>query len=74
MMSDNAAISAFISKLQVAKNYNSKEIRLTIEEADDLTAGITNILLREMELGQKVIDLQAQILKGIEVRQDGGLF
>lgn len=73
-MSDNAAISAFISKLQVAKNYNSKEIRLTIEEADDLTAGITNILLREMELGQKVIDLQAQILKGIEVRQDGGLF
>ena len=73
-MSDNAAISAFISKLQVAKNYNSKEIRLTIEEADDLTAGITNILLREMELGQKVIELQAQILKGIEVRQDGGLF
>lgn len=73
-MSDTAAISAFISKVQVAKNYNSKEIRLTIDEADGINLEISQILLRELELSKKVIDLQNQIMNGVEVRQDGGGF
>lgn len=73
-MSDTAALSAFISKVQVAKNYNSKEIRLTIEEADEINAAFSQMMLREIDLSQKVIDLQTQIMNGVEVKQDGGSF
>lgn len=73
-MTDTAAISSLISKIQVAKNYNSKEIRLTIEEADEISAAITQMLIKEIDLARKVIDLQDQIMNGVEVKQDGGLF
>lgn len=73
-MTDTAAISSLISKIQVAKNYNSKEIRLTIEEADEISAAITQMLIKEIDLSRKVIDLQDQIMNGVEVKQDGGLF
>ena len=73
-MSDTAAISSLISKIQVAKNYNSKEIRLTIDEADEINAAITQMLIKEIDLSRKVIDLQQQIMNGVEVKQDGGSF
>lgn len=73
-MTDTAAISSLISKIQIAKNYNSKEIRLTIEEADEINAAITQMLIKEIDLARKVIDLQDQIMNGVEVKQDGGLF
>lgn len=73
-MTDTAALSAFISKVQVAKNYNSKEIRLTIDEADAINTAFSQMMLREIELSQKVINLQTQIMNGVEVKQDGGSF
>lgn len=73
-MSDNAEISAFINKIKVAKNYNSKEIRLTLEEADAISMEITKMLIKELDLSKKVIDLQTQIMNGVEVKQDGGNF
>ena len=73
-MTDNAAISAFVDRVQVAKNYNSKEIRLTIEEADGINLEITQMLLRLNEFAKKVIDLQTKLMSGVEVRQDGGGF
>lgn len=73
-MTDHAAISAFVDRVQVAKNYNSKEIRLTIEEADGINLEITQMLLRLNEFAKKVIDLQTKLMSGVEVRQDGGGF
>lgn len=73
-MSDNAEISAFINKIKVAKNYNSKEIRLTLEEADAISMEITKMLIKELDLSKKVIELQTQIMNGVEVKQDGGNF
>jgi len=64
----------FLDKFQVAKNYNSKEIRLTIQEAEQLSLGIARLLARQSSLADQVIELQSQIMNGIEVSQDGGKF
>lgn len=73
-MLDTAALSAFISKVQVAKNHNSKELRLTVDEAEEISSAISQMLIKEIDLSRKVIDLQTQIMNGVEVKQDGGSF
>lgn len=68
------ALTQFLDKFQTAKNYNSKEMRLTLHEAEQLSLGISRILLRQAVLADKVIELQNQIMEGVEVTQDGGQF
>ena len=73
-MSDSAGLEAFLNKYQTARNYGSKEIRLTMQEAEALSIAISKMLTRENELGQRVINLQDQLINGIEITQDGGRF
>jgi hypothetical protein len=73
-MSDSAGLEAFLVKYQTARNYNSKEIRLTMQEAEALSIAISRMLTRESELSQRVIELQDQLINGIEITQDGGRF
>ncbi len=47
---------------------------MTIDEADEINAAITQMLIKEIDLSRKVIDLQQQIMNGVEVKQDGGSF
>lgn len=70
----NAAITQFIDKYKTARNHNSKEIRLTIQEAEQLTISLAELLTREMDLSDKVIKLQEDIMNGVEINQDGGGF
>ena len=57
----------------MAKGAQSKEIRLTIHEAEQLGAAIGILLARELEMAEQIIELQSQILSA-EVQQDGGGF
>jgi hypothetical protein len=66
-------VRAFLEKHRVAKMANSREIRLTMQEADVLSASIAVMLAKETELAAKVIDLQSQIISA-EIKQDGGRF
>ena len=68
------SLTSFLDKFQIAKNYNSKEIRLTLEEAEQLSLGIARLLVRQNALADQVIELQSHILNGVEVSQDGGKF
>ena len=68
------SLNQFLDKFQTAKNYNSKEMRLTIYEAEQLSLGIARLLVRQSSLADKVIELQKQIMEGTEVTQDGGHF
>lgn len=70
----NAAITQFIDRYKTARNHNSKEVRLTIQEAEQLTITLASLLTREMELSDKVIKLQEEIMNGVEINQDGGRF
>ena len=63
----------FLEKYRIAKNANSKEIRLTMQEAEQLQAAIACILVNELELSKQIIALQSQIMSA-EIKQDGGSF
>lgn len=73
-MSD-ASIHAksFLEKYRIAKNANSREIRLTMNEAEQLQAAIACMLVNELEMAKIIINLQSQIMSA-EISQDGGGF
>ncbi len=73
-MSDQSGLEAFLTKYQTARNYGSKEIRLTMQEAEALSIAISRMLVKESSLNEKVIELQDQLINGIEITQDGGKF
>jgi hypothetical protein len=70
-----SSLEQFIKKYQTAKNYNSKEIRLTIQEAEDLSTAISLVLSSTTVLQTKIIQLQEQLLQGnTEINVSGGEF
>lgn len=69
------ALETFIKKYQTAKSYNSKEIRLTILEAEELSTAIALSLSKLNLLQERIIDLQHQLLEsGNDIDISGGGF
>jgi hypothetical protein len=66
-------VRSFLEKHRTAKIANSREIRLTMQDADILAASIAVMLARESEMAHKIVDLQNQIMTA-EIKQDGGRF
>lgn len=73
MNNDTLQIRSFLDKVKVAKSANSKEIRFTIQEAEQIGIALGILLSKELDMANQIIDLQSQIL-GAEVQQDGGGF
>ena len=73
MSDEKPQLRGFLDKCRVAKGAQSKEIRLTIQEAEQLGSAIGILLARELEMAEQIISLQSQILSA-EVQQDGGGF
>lgn len=70
-----AALETFIKKYQTAKSYNSKEIRLTLLESEELSAAIALLLAKTDVLSTKVIELQDQLLQErTNIEMSGGSF
>ena len=70
-----AALEVFIKKYQTARNYNSKEIRLTMQDAEELSAAIALMLANFNGLSAKVIELQDRLLADrSEINLSGGSF
>jgi hypothetical protein len=55
-------VEKFLKAVRTAKDYNSKEIRLTIAEADALSDCVSAMLLQEREFTQKIMWLQDQLI------------
>jgi hypothetical protein len=51
----------FMKAVRTAKDYNSKEIRLTIAEADAMSDCVSQLLLQERALTEKIMWLQDQL-------------
>lgn len=69
------SIQNFVQLFRKAKQYNSKEIRLSIDEASSLMMAISELLSIESELNKKVINLQELLLKEKEdIQMSGGSF
>ena len=70
-----AALEVFIKKYQTARNYNSKEIRLTMQDAEELSTAIALVLANVNGLSANVIELQDQLLADrSEIELSGGSF
>lgn len=67
-------IQDFLERYKNAKNQNSKEIRLTMAEADKLNSGIAILLERYRKLSDNVITLQEQLLSQEGYDLSGGEF
>lgn len=73
MRDDQLNVKSFVERVRLARSANSKEIRLTISEAEQLSLALATMLAAESELTKKIMDLQQQILSA-EIQQDGGKF
>jgi hypothetical protein len=70
-----APLEQFIKKYQTARNYNSKEIRLTISEAEELSTAIALMLASTTGMATRIISLQEQLLaERNEIEVTGGRF
>jgi len=73
MTKERPQILGFLEKHRIAKDANAKEMRLTMQEADSLSAAIGVLLARSLELAEQVIALQESV--GVtDLQQDGGSF
>jgi len=70
-----ATLETFIKKYQTAKNYNSKEIRLTIQEAEMLSTALAQMLASTSQYQSQIIELQQKLLnEKSEIVVSGGSF
>jgi hypothetical protein len=56
-------VEKFLKAVRTAKDYNSKEIRLTISEADALSDCVSTMLLQDRALTERIMQLQDQLLQ-----------
>jgi hypothetical protein len=70
-----SALEVFVKKYQTARSYNSKEIRLSIQDAEELATSIALVLSSVNSLSAKVIQLQDKLLADKnEIDLSGGSF
>lgn len=67
-------VHEFLEKYKNARSFNSKELRLTIQEADRLNSGIALLLSRYQQLSDRVIELQEQLVDPEDIEISGGGF
>ena len=61
-MTDDA-IEKFIKQAKIAKDYNSKEIRISLAEATTLALSLSGFLAQNLALSLKIVELQDRLLK-----------
>lgn len=60
---NTSSVDKFLNLVQTAKAYNSKEVRMTASEAQDLAFSIMFMLNQERAHVQKVLQLQEQLIR-----------
>jgi hypothetical protein len=59
------SIEKFLKQVKIANDYNSKEIRISTNDAQRLALSLTTLLNLNLTLSQDIIQLQKQLLAGI---------
>jgi hypothetical protein len=59
------SINRFVKLVNTARDYNSKEIRLSREDAEALALSITELLARDVALAQKIMDVQDRLINSM---------
>lgn len=64
-------IEKFINRVQQSTKAKSREIRLTITEAQILSNELAKVLARENKLLKRIVNIQDEQSKGISIKDDG---
>lgn len=68
-MSDNwntSAVDKFLRTVKTAKDFNSKEVKLTIQDADALALSLALVLNQERNLAQKLLQCQENLVNVVK--------
>lgn len=76
---NTTAVDKFLKLTKTARDYNSKEVRISIEDAQALSMSLAFMLNQERELIQKIMILQDKLLSMTDqvptsVNMNGGTF
>jgi major membrane immunogen (membrane-anchored lipoprotein) len=79
---NTSSVDRFVKLVKTARDYNSKDVKLSIGDAEDLAISLASMLNSERELTQRIMRLQDQLLKSNSdntvtnsgVQFDGGQF
>lgn len=59
---NTTAVDKFLKLTKTARDYNSKEVRMSIQDADALVISLALMLNQERELSMKIMQLQDKLL------------
>lgn len=68
------SLDNFLERVRQAQRARSKNVNLTIEEAQELAATMAQLLSRENVLLEEIVELQKTAGGPIEVQMGGGTF
>lgn len=76
---NTTAVDKFLKTVKTAKDYNSKEVKITIQDAEQLVMSLTHMLNQEREMVQKIMVLQDRLINSLndaprDVNLNGGGF
>lgn len=55
-------IDSFMERVRMAKNMRSKEIRLTLQESENMVLSISKLLMEKSNSDSRIIELQDNII------------
>lgn len=58
-------IHQFLKLVNTARDYNSKEIRLTRDMAESLALSLTELLAHDVSLAQKLMETQERLINSL---------
>ena len=67
------SIEKYLEKVRIANRSRSKNVQLTIEEAQELATTLAQIMIRHTDLMQQIVDLQSQT-SNIDIQVKAGSF
>lgn len=74
---NTTAVDKFLKLTKTARDYNSKEVKLSIEDAQSLSLSLAHMLNQERELIQRIMVLQDRLLSSnlnTSIEMNGGNF
>ena len=70
MLVNTHALDKFLKTVRTAKDYNSKEVRITISDADALADCLSQMLLQERHIAQQLMQLQDKLIRAQETHTE----
>lgn len=63
MLVNTQVLDKFLKMVRTAKDYNSKEVRMTVADADALSDCLAQLLVQERDHTQLIMQLQDKLIR-----------